>query len=139
MFAPYFKDYVNAIIAQYKKFRPIDLTTSIGFTGTVNERFTVFTPQVDSDCLIFGANVDFNNALVTIRITDTATGYVWNPTVYTPIVAVAGIQTQVTPVLPLICPFFLSRQSKLQMDFVNSASSATTGGNITWVGVKLEN
>lgn len=136
--AEYFADYIKGILARYSKFQPLQLSTPIGFDGsTASQRLTVFTPQIDSDALLFGANVDFSNALVTLRITDVASGYVWNPVNFTPIVAIAGIQTQVTPILALICPFFLSRQSKLQMDFVNSATSLTTNGNITWVGLKL--
>lgn len=137
-FAPYFSEYVKNILSKYKQFLPLQLTTPIGFDGaTASQRLTVFTPQIDADALLFGANVDFSNAFVTLRITDTATGYVWNPVNFTPIVAIAGIQTQVSPILPLIVPFFLSRQSKLQMDFVNSPSTLTANGNITWVGLKL--
>lgn len=137
-FAPYFTDYVKGILSRYSKFLPLDLTTPIGFDGsTASQRLTVFTPQIDADALLFGANVDFSNALVTLKITDTATGYVWNPTNASPIVALAGIQTQVMPILPLVCPYFLSRQAKLQLDFVNSATSLTTNGNITWAGLKL--
>lgn len=137
-FAAYFQEFVKAIISQYAKYLPLKLTTSIGFDGTTpSQRLTVFTPQIDADALLFGANVDFSNTGVTVKITDTATGYVWNPVSATPIVAIAGVTTQVSPILPLVCPFFLSRQSKLQLDFVNSASSMTTGGNITWDGLKL--
>lgn len=133
-----FEDYVKSIIARYAKYLPLDLSIPIGFDGaTASQQKTVFTPQIDADALLFGANVDFNNPLVTLRVTDTASGYVWNPVNYTPIAAIAGIQSQVTPILPLICPFFLSRQSKLQLDFINSAGSLTTNGTITWVGIKL--
>lgn len=138
--APYFNDYVNGILKKYARFLPLQLTTPIGFDGsTASQRLTVFTPQIDADALLFAANVDFSNAFVTVRITDSATGYVWNPINATPIVAIAGIQTQVMPLLSLVAPFFLSRQSKLQMDFVNSPTSLTTNGNITWVGLKLLN
>lgn len=137
-FAAYFQDFVKTIISQYRQYLPLKLTTSIGFDGsTASQRLTVFTPQIDADALLFGANVDFSNTSVTVKITDTATGYVWNPVTATPIVAIAGVTTQVSPILPVVCPFFLSRQSKLQMDFTNSASSLTTGGNITWDGLKL--
>lgn len=145
-FGGYFQDYVNKILGQYTRWHPLELSSAIGFNGsTASERITIYTPQCDADALIFGANVDFSNANVQLKITDSQTGYVWNilqgngaATIDgTPIAALAGIQTQVQPILPLICPYFLSRQSKLQMDFRNSATSLTTGGNITWVGLKL--
>lgn len=133
-----FNDYLKGIISKYKNFLEVDLTTSIGFDGaTASQRLTVFTPQIDSDAILFGANVDFTNVNVTVKITDSASGYVWNPNSQTPIHAVAGAAAQTMPVLALSCPFFLSRQSKLEMNFVNSATSLTTGGNITWRGVKL--
>lgn len=138
-----FYDYIQSILGKYKQYLELDLTTPIGFDGvTASQRLTVFTPNVDSDALLFGANVDFSNSSVTVKITDVASGYVWTLSttgLFTPIVAIAGVTTQNTPVLPLVCPFFLSRQSKLQMDFVNSAAALTTGGNITWRGIKLLN
>ncbi len=142
----FFQNYVAGILNDYKRWQPLYLTIPIGFNGsTANERVTVYTPQVDADALVFGFNVDFSNASVTVKISDTASGYVWN--VFqspiggnpegSPITAIAGIQTQVMPVLPLVCPYWLSKQSKLQLDFRNSATSLTTGGNITAIGLKL--
>lgn len=136
-FAAYFQEYVQRILSQYTKFSPLKLTTFIGFSGVASQQVSVFTPQVDADAFLFGANVDFSNAGVTLKITDTASGYIWNPVTATPIVAVAGVTTQVSPILPMICPTLLSRQSKLQMDFTNSPAGPTTGGNITWDGLKL--
>jgi len=131
-------DQARSILSRYVRHLPIYLTTAIGFDGaTASQQRQVFTPSVDSDVLLFAANVDFSNALVTVRVTDTGTGYVWNPTTPTPITAIAGIQTQVMPLLALVEPYLLTRQSKLQMDFTNSASSLTTNGNITWAGLKL--
>lgn len=138
IFAPYFQAYVTKIISQYKNFLELNLTTRIPFTGVASENLpSVFTPPVDADALLFGANVDFDSDGVSLRVTDTASGYVWNPQSLTPIGAMAGFSANVLPVLPLTCPFFLSRQSKLQMDFVNAASSPITGGAITWKGIKL--
>lgn len=144
-FGGYFQGYVDNILKNYSRHQPLLVSVAIGFTGTVNELITTFTPQIDADALLFGVNVDFSNANVVLKITDTQSGYVWNALqsnsgtsiAGTPITAIAGIQTQVTPVLPLVCPFFLSRQSKLQFDFKNSASSATTNGTITFTGIKL--
>ena len=148
-FGGYFQGYVDAVLKNYIRYEPIYLTVPVGFDGaTANQKLSVFTPPVDSDCLLFGANVDFNGtniAGVLLKITDTQSGYVWNQlqsnagatVAGTPITAIAGITTQNTPVLPLVCPFFLSRQSKLQHDFTNAGSGLTTGGNITWNGIKL--
>lgn len=145
-FGGYFQDYVNKILAQYARWQPLLLSTAIGFDGsTASQRLTVYTPQNDADSLLFGANVDFSNSQVQVKVTDVQSGYVWNLLQATspatidgaPIAAIAGVQTQVMPILPLVCPYFLSRQSKLQMDFKNSASSLTAGGTITWVGLKL--
>lgn len=145
-FSGYFADYVRNVLGKYRNYLPLYLTCPIGFDGaTASQRVTVFTPAVDADALLFGANVDFSNPLVNLKITDTASGYVWSiiQTISgstlsgTPITAIAGVTTQALPILPLVVPFFLSRQSKLQLDFQNSATSLTTNGNITWVALKL--
>lgn len=140
-----FRDYMAAILAKAKDYRPIELTSAIGFAGVASELSTVFTPPVDADVLIVGAHVDFSNSGVTVRIEDTSSGYQWNVLQSTgstnvqgtPVTALAGVTTQVMPVLGLVIPFFLSRQSKLKMDFRNSAAGPTTGGLWTWAGLKL--
>lgn len=144
-FGGYFQGYIDNILKQYVRHQPLLVSVAIGFPGLASEAVTVFTPQIDADALLFGVNVDFSNANVVLKITDTQSGYVWNALqsnagttiAGTPITAIAGIQTQVMPLLPLVCPFFLSRQSKLQFDFRNSAASPTTNGTITFVGIKL--
>lgn len=147
LFSGYFSDYVKAVLAKYKTWQPLYLTSLIGFDGsTASERVTCFTPQVDSDALIFGAHTNFSNSQVNLRITDTGNGYAWNvlqaatgaTTSGTPVTAIAGASTQVMPVLALVCPYFLSRQGKLQMDFTNSATSLSPStASITWTGLKL--
>lgn len=142
-----FSEYVRTILAKYKSNQPLYLSSLIGFDGTTaSQLVTCFTPSIDADALIFSANVNFNNAQVKVKITDTASGYSWNvvqaatgSTVNgSSITALAGSGSQVMPLLPLTCPFFLSKQSKLQMDFVNSATSLTgSEAAITWVGIKL--
>lgn len=134
-----FNDFTKGILAQYRRYLELDLSTPIGFDGvTASQRLTVFTPVVDSDALLFGGSIDFAPLLVTVKITDTASGYVWNPRSFTPIGALCGTSTQVSPVLGLTVPFFLARNSTLQMDFVNSPTGTlVTAGNITWRGVKL--
>ena len=142
-----FSEYVRTILAKYKTNQPLYLSSLIGFDGTTaSQRVTCFTPSIDADSLIFSANVNFNNPQVQVKITDTASGYSWNvvqaatgSTVNgSSITALAGSGSQVMPLLPLTCPFFLSKQSKLQMDFVNSATSLTASdATLTWVGIKL--
>jgi hypothetical protein len=147
IFGAYFAEYVATILKKYKTWQPLYLTTLIGFDGsTASERTTCFTPQVDSDAILFGANTNFSNAQVNVRISDTGSGYVWNiiqaatgsTASGTPVSAVAGASSQVAPILPLVCPYFLSRQSKLQMEFTNSATSISPStSSISWVGIKL--
>jgi hypothetical protein len=142
-----FSEYVRTILAKYKANQPLYLSSLIGFDGTTaSQRVTCFTPSIDADALIFSANVNFSNPQVQVKITDTASGYSWNvvqaatgSTVNgSSITALAGSGSQVMPLLPLTCPFFLSKQSKLQMDFVNSATSLTASdATLTWVGIKL--
>jgi len=142
-----FSEYVRTILAKYKSNQPLYLSSLIGFDGTTaSQRVTCFTPSIDADALIFSANVNFSNPQVQVKITDTASGYSWNvvqaatgSTVNgSSITALAGSGSQVMPLLPLTCPFFLSKQSKLQMDFVNSATSLTASdATLTWVGIKL--
>lgn len=148
VYEPYFVDYVKGITKDYRTFKPIFLTSAIGFDGaTASQQLPVFSPAVDADCILFAFNVDFNNSNVLVKITDVSSGYVWNMLQSTPTLTIAGspnqcimgVTGQVMPVLPLVCPFFLSRQSKLQYDFRNSATSLTTGGNVTAVGIKLLN
>lgn len=141
----FFYDYVQGILKKYSQFKPLWEISAIGFAGVASENAVVSSPPVENDCLIFGFNVDFSNAGVLVSIKDTSTGYdfmVLQSTNTTqalgaPIVAVAGVTTQVTPVLPMICPFWIGRQSRLQYTFRNSASGQTTGGNITAVGIRL--
>ena len=142
-----FQEYVRTILAKYKTHQPLYLSSLIGFDGvTASQRVTCFTPSIDADALIFSANVNFSNAQVQVKITETASGYSWNviqaatgSTVNgSSITSIAGSGSQVMPLLPLSCPYFLSRQSKLQMDFVNSAVSlAGSDATLTWVGIKL--
>ena len=136
-----FHDYVAGILSKYLAYKELVLPVSIGWDGaTASERKTRFTPPVDQDALIFAGGSDFSNAFATVKITDTASGYVWTlgeNNQNAPVNSIFGVSTQVMPLLPLVCPFFLARQSKLQMEFVNSATSLTTNGVVTWRGIKL--
>jgi hypothetical protein len=132
-----FSQYALDIIKQYRQKVPILLKVSIGFTGVVNEQpGLVYTPEVgDGDILLLDANVDFSNSGVLVQVAD-SNGYFWSKE-RVPISAVAGFQTQVTPCLPLPIEYLLLKKHTLQLDFRNSPSSATTGGNITFRGIKL--
>lgn len=150
LFSGYFQDYVKTILAKYKTWVPLYLTTLIGFDGvTASERVTCYTPQVDADALIMGLHYSPSTQVagVSVKITDSGSGYAWNvlqsvtgsTSPGTPITALAGIATEVMPVLPLVCPYFLGRQSKLQMDFTNGATPAPATASISFIGLKLLN
>lgn len=94
--------------------------------------------------LIFGATVNFSNAGVLVRIKSVSPQYDWmadiSPTQQdTPVNAIAGVFSQALPVLPLVQPFFLMKQGKIQMQFTNSATGPITGGLWTWRGLRLVN
>jgi len=104
-----FSEFVRTVLARYKSWQPLYLSTLIGFDGTTaSQRVTCFTPQVDSDALIFSANVNFSNPQVSVKITDTVTGYSWNviqaatgsTTNGSSITAVAGSGSQVMSRFP---------------------------------------
>jgi hypothetical protein len=103
------------------------------------------TSDVSEDIIIFGFTVDFSNAGVLVRIRSIPPNYQWmtrgddQPPQDTPINAIAGIFSQASPILQLVQPFFLKKQSRLEMQFTNSAAGATTGGLITARGLRLTN
>jgi len=139
----FFNKYVLAILDKYRNFEPLEQSTAIGFTGVANERPpSVTTPEISEDSLLFGAQVNFNNPGVFVRIKSLSPQYEWmgdnSPApIDTPITAIAGTFDQAMPVLPLIQPAFLSAQGKLQMQFTNSSAGPVTGGFITWRGLRL--
>lgn len=124
---------------------PLIDTVPIGFTGVANERpAPVSTNETSEDVLLFGATVNFSNAGVLIRIRSVSPQYEWmadiSPTPQdTPVNAIAGVFSQAMPILPLIAPFFLMKQGKLQMQFTNAAAAPITGGLLTWRGLRLSN
>lgn len=139
----YFNKFSLAILDRYNVHTELIDSLPIAFTGTASERpAPVFTTEVNADCLFFAANVNFSNANVLIRIKSISPQYEWmsnnDPLPQdTPIGAVAGISTQALPVLPLVMPFFIKANGRLQMQFTNSSSNPTTGGVITWRLLKL--
>lgn len=135
--------YVQKILSNYEEWAPLESTATIGFNGsTASQKISVDTPEVDCDSLIFGGYVDFSNASATVRISSISPKYEWmsnndQTPVDTPVPAIFGVLTQVEPVRPLILPVFLYRLGKLVMQFTNSATSLTTGGTVTWRGLRL--
>lgn len=138
-----YSPYVQKILSRYRTHLELIDSIPIGFTGSASEKpAPCFTSAVDTDALYFAINVNFTNANVLIRIESISPNYQWmaneNSTPQdTPIGAIAGLSTQAMPVLPLIQPFFVKRQGRIKMQFTNSATSATTGGIITWRALKL--
>ncbi len=141
----FFTKYVYRILDCYQTHLELIDTISIGFTGVANERLApVFTNEVSDDVLYFAATVDFSNAQVRVRIRSVSPQYEWmsndDPTpVDTPVNAIAGVSTQALPVLPLVQPFFVKRQGRLQMQFTNAATNPVTGGLWTWRCLRLTN
>jgi len=138
-----FNKYVERILDKYRIHLELVDTVPIGFDGVASRKpAPVFTSQVSADILLFAAYVDFTASDVLIRVQSRSPQYQWmtnnnNAPQDTPIGALAGITTQVMPVLPLISPFFLEANGQLQMQFTNSATAPVTGGSITWRGIKL--
>lgn len=138
----FFTKYVYRILDLYRVHLELVDTVAIGFAGNASEKSVVFTNEISEDCLLFSASIDFVNAAATVRIQSLSPQYQWmsndDPTpVDTPVNAVAGIFSQVSPNLPLVQPYFLKRQGRLQMSFTNSPAAPTTGGNWTWRGLRL--
>lgn len=138
-----FNKYVERILDRYKTHLELIDTVPIGFDGVAGRKpAPVFTSQISADILLFAAFVDFTASDVLIRVQSRSPQYQWmannnSSPQDTPIGAVAGISTQVMPVLPLIQPFFLLSNGQLQMQFTNSTTAPVTGGSITWRGLKL--
>jgi hypothetical protein len=92
----FFNKYVLAILDKYRNFEPLEQTAAIGFTGAVNERPPpCTTPEISEDSLLFGAQVNFNNPGVSVRIKSLSPQYEWmgdnSPApIDTPITAIAG-------------------------------------------------
>lgn len=139
----FFTKYVYQILDRYRNHLELIDSIPINFTGVAGERPpAVFTNDVSSDMLYFAAHVNYTNVGTLIRIKSVSPQYEWmanndpNPQ-DTPIEAVAGISTQVMPVLPLVQPFFVKKDGRLQMNFTNAPTSPVTGGIFTWRLLKL--
>lgn len=135
--------YTKHILSQYREHLEFIDSLQIGFTGVASERpAPVLTNEVSVDTLYFAASVNFNNAAALVRITTISPQYQWMVNREatpqdTPIHAVAGVFSQVSPILPLIKPFFVKAQGRLLHQFTNSATTPTTGGTWVWRALKL--
>ena len=139
MFNIYFQALLNRLLDRYNEHLPILLEKDIPFTATASERVDVSLDTVDYDVILVGVSVNFNNTLVQARVSDTAKQYFWSQN-FCPISSLAGISSQVSPVLPLPAPYLLDRQSRVQVEFINSASSPSAStSKIVFHGIRVRN
>ena len=139
----FFNEYTLKILSKYENHLELIDSIPIGFTGVASQVVApVYSNEVDADSLIFAFGVDFDNSGVLVRIRSISPQYEWmannqaTPQL-TPIGAIAGNSAQVMPVLPLVMPFFLKANGRLEFRFVNAAASSVTGGVITIRRLKL--
>ncbi len=141
----FFTKYIYQILDRYRTHLELIDTIPIGFTGVASERpAPIFTNEVSEDVLYFAAAVSFSNAGAFVRIRSISPQYEWMADDSavpqdTPINAIAGVFSQALPILPLVQPFFVKKQGRLQMQFTNSAVAPTTGGLWTWRALRLTN
>ena len=141
----FFTNFIYKILNYYQTHLIFFDTIPIGFTGTNSERpAPVFTNEQSEDCLYFGGELSFSNANVLVRIRSVSPQYEWmvndDPTPQdTPANAVFGVFSQALPIIPWVVPFFVKKQGRLQLQWTNSSSGATTGGFVTLQGIRLVN
>lgn len=139
----FFNKYIMRILDYYRNHLELVDTIAIGFTGVAGQRVApVFTNEISEDVLYFGAQVNFSSADTLVRIKSISPQYDWmaddNAVPQdTPVNAIAGVFSQSLPVLPLVQPYFIKKQGRLQMNFTNSPTLALTGGLWTWRALRL--
>jgi hypothetical protein len=139
----FFTSFVYNILNRYRNHLILFDSIPVGFTGVASERpAPAFTNEISDDALFFAAGVNFTNANALVRVQSLSPQYDWMADNRaapqdTPITCLAGIPTGVTPMLPLVQPYFLKRQGRLRQQFTNSATAPTTGGLWTWAILKL--
>jgi len=139
MFNIYFQALLNRLLEKYNEHLPILLEKDIPFTAAASERVDVTLDSVDYDVILVGISVNFSNSNVLARVSDTAKQYFWSQN-FCPITSLAGVSTQVSPVLALPAPYLLDRQSRVQVEFVNSASSPSAStSKIVFHGIRVRN
>lgn len=138
-----FSKYTYQILDRYRTHLVLFDALPIGFTGTATERLPpIYSNAIDADALFFAAHINFSNSEALVRINSVSPQYIWmaNQTAVpqdTPLSAIAGVTTQSLPQLPLIIPFFVKAQGRLQHIFTNGTTTPTTGGIWTWAMLKL--
>ena len=118
----------------------------VGFTGVASQELpSVFSNEVDAYSIVYGFEFSEDPGDAQIWIRSTNPQYEWmaqsangTPT-YAPLTAIAGIAGQVLPVLPLVMPFILGPNGRIEMKFINASSGPLTGGIITLRRLKLIN
>jgi len=142
----FFNPFTIRILERYGNWLELVDSVPIGFTGVAGEvPAPVVSNEVDSDSLIFGFSINITVAQAAdslIRIKSISPQYNWMANTQaspqdTPIGAICGLSSQVMPILPLVMPFFLLANGKLEMRFTNSTASPITGGIITLRRLKL--
>jgi len=141
----FFNEYTLKQLSKYENHLELIDSIPVGFTGVASQvQAPVYSNEVDADSLIFAIGVSWSSASADalVRIRSISPQYEWmanNQAVpqLTPIGAIAGFSDQVMPVLPLVMPFFLKANGRLEFRFVNSAAAAITGGVITLRRLKL--
>lgn len=140
-----FDPITQAIIDMYEDSVPDFDTVPIGFNGVATERLTVSSNEISDDTIWFAFGVNFDLTTITdalIRISSRSPQYDWmsndqSTPQDTPVGAVAGCSQQVLPMLPIVKPFFMYKNSKLQYTFTNSTTAPITGGLWTAAVIKL--
>ena len=136
---PYFQALLMRLLDKYNEHWPIFLEKDIPFTAVADEQVDVVLDTVDYDVILVGASVNFSNSNVLCRISDTAKQYFFNQR-FMPITSLAGVSSQVSPVLALPAPYLLDRQSRVQIEFQNSASSPSAStSKIVLHGIRVRN
>lgn len=131
------------ILSFYRKHLEWEDSMPTNFGGVASEQPPpVQTNESHTDMLYCAASVNFNNADALVQITAIGPQYQWmvnhDPVPQaTPINAVAGVFSQIMPIVPLVSPFFVKAGGRLRMQFTNSAAAPTTGGFWTWRALKL--
>lgn len=144
----FFNEFTLGILKKYENHLELIDSIPVGFTGVASQvQAPIYSNEVDADSLVFAMGVDWaaptsSAANVLVRIRSISPQYEWmanNQAIpqLTPISAVAGFADQVMPVLPLVMPFFLKANGRMEFRFTNASASAITGGVITLRKLKL--
>ena len=139
----YYNKYTLGILDRYTTHTELIDSQPVAFTATADEKAPlVFTTEVNADTLYFAAAINIENPDVLVRIKSVSPQYEWmsnnNASPQdTPIGALFGTSNQVLPVLPLVMPFFVLANGRLQMQFTNSSSDPSGACVVTWRLLKL--